>query len=116
MLAAIPTTIAWLIFIILALGWVLYLAFNMRWARKESGSEAELAPNRKVYFDDEGLEGKRLETVQVFGLAMLVIITIGLPLYWVFEPGRQASATRGYSARYASWGSDLFAVVAELRY
>ena len=113
MLAAIPTSIAWVLLIFLVLGWVFYFAFNLRWARKESGAEVELAPNRKQYYDDEGLEGPRLEAVQVFGLAMLIIITIGLPLYWVFEPGRQAGATRGYEKRYASWGSQTFAPTAE---
>ena len=29
---------------------------------------------------------------QIFGVAMLVVIGVGLPLYWIAEPGRQAGA------------------------
>ncbi len=113
MLAAIPTNIAWILLIVLLLGWAVYVWSNIRAGRQEAGAEAEIAANRKPYYDDEVLEGSRLERVQVFGLAMLVICTIGLPLYWIFEPGRQAGAKVGYDARFASWGSELFAPTAE---
>jgi mono/diheme cytochrome c family protein len=38
---------------------------------------------------------------------------IRLPLYWVFEPSRQAGAEEGWENRFASWGSQLFAPTAE---
>ena len=38
------------------------------------------------------LEGQRLERVQFVGVLLLVVIVIGLPLYWVLEPDRQAGA------------------------
>ena len=66
-------------------------------ARKEVGSEIELAANRKPYYDDEMLEGKRLERVQLMGVLLLVVLVIGLPLYWMFEPTRQAGATGGHA-------------------
>ena len=44
-------------------GFIIYAVVNRRPARKELGSEIELAPNRKPYYDDEELEGKRLERV-----------------------------------------------------
>ena len=50
------------------------------------------------------LEGKRLERVQLYGVLLLVVIVIGLPLYWVFEPSRQAGATEGIEKRLAGWG------------
>ena len=42
-------------------------------ARPELGSEIELAPNRKPYYDDETLEGTRLERVQLIGVLLLVV-------------------------------------------
>ena len=59
------------------IGWLLYLIFNLRRAKPEIGSEIELAPNRRPYYDDDILETRHLEHVQLWGLAMLVIIAIG---------------------------------------
>jgi mono/diheme cytochrome c family protein len=106
---AISATIA----IVLVAGWLLYVLFNLRWGRPEAGSEVELAPNRKEYFDDEGMEGSRLEKMQVFGLAMLVIIGIGLPAYWILEPNRENGARDGAEKKLANWGSAYFAPTAE---
>ncbi len=89
MIAATTTNIAWIILAIVLVGWVLYGLFNIRSSRRELGSEIELAANRKVYYDDEVLEGKKIERTQLLGLAFLAIITVSLPLYWVLEPGRQ---------------------------
>ena len=79
---------------VLLIGWVLYVVINVfgRRSHKEVGAELELAPNRKPYYDDEQLEGPRLERVQLFGLLTLAVIVIALPLYWLFEPSRQAGA------------------------
>ena len=73
-------------------------------ARKEAGSEIELAANRKPYYDDEVLEGRRLERVQLYGVLLLVVLVIGLPLYWVFEPDRQAGAQEGIDGRFVGVG------------
>src|SRR4051794_20872595 len=92
MLALATTAIAWVIFFIVLIGWVLYIVANRRSFRAEVGSEIELAANRRPYFDDDELEGKRLERVQLFGVLLLVVLVVGLPLYWILEPGRQAGA------------------------
>ena len=84
-----------------------------RLGEKEAGSEIELAPNRKPYYDDEVLEGRRLERVQLYGVLLLVVVVIGLPLYWVFEPDRQAGAQEGIEGRFVTWGSQLFAPTAD---
>jgi hypothetical protein len=68
-----PRNIAVAIFGVLTLGWVIYLLLNLRKARAEVGSEIELAPNRKPYYDDEALEGPRLERAQIFALGMLQV-------------------------------------------
>ena len=95
MIALATTTIAWILALVIVLGWIVYAALNAGSARKELGSEIELAANRKPYYDDEVLEGRRLERVQLYGVLLLVVIVIGLPLYWVLEPSRQAGAAGG---------------------
>ena len=93
--ATAATTIGVIVAVILIVGWLVYLLWNLRHARPEAGAELELAPNRKPYYSDEELEGPKLERTQIFGVAMLVVIGVGLPLYWIAEPGRQAGAVRG---------------------
>ena len=94
MVAANSTTaIAWVILLVTLIGWIIYIVANRKAARPELGAELELAANRRPYFDDEELEGKRLERVQMIGLLFLVVLVIGLPLYWVLEPGRMAGAS-----------------------
>ena len=82
---------------------MIYYFANRNAARPELGSEVELAPNRRPYYDDETLEGPRLERVQIIGVLLLVTMVIGLPLYWVLEPDRQAGAV---SARRKTRSSD----------
>lgn len=108
-----PRNVAILIAAVMFIGWLLYLIFNLRRAKPEIGSEIELAPNRRPYYDDDVLETRHLEHVQLWGLAMLVIIAIGLPLYWIREPGREAGATAGFVKRFASQGGELFAPTSE---
>jgi len=113
MLGLTTTTIAIIAFVVILLAFAAYAFFNVRAGRDEVGSELELAPNRKPYFDDETLEGPRLERMQLLGVLLLVIVVIGLPFYWVLEPGRQAGAQEGWDRRFASWGSQLFASTAD---
>ena len=113
MLALTTTTLAVLAFAVILVGWIVYALFNIRSGRAEVGSEIELAPNRKKYYDDETLEGPRLERMQLIGVLLLIVIVVGLPLYWVLEPSRQAGAEEGWNERFASWGSQLFQPTAE---
>lgn len=113
MVALTTTSIAGLALIVILAGFVIYTLFNVRAGRSEVGSEIELAANRKKYYDDDKLEGSRLERMQMIGLVCLLVSVIGLPLYWVLEPDRQAGATEGWDKRFASWGEELFAPTAE---
>lgn len=93
----------------LVLGWLAYLVIQVR--RPEGpppGGEIELAPNRKPYFDDDALEGPRLSAALAAAFALTVVIAVGLPLYWAFEPSRQAGAERGFDERAAGRGFILF--------
>jgi mono/diheme cytochrome c family protein len=115
MFAAATWGFALVLGLVLLLAWLIYGIVNVfgRRARQEVGSELELAPNRKPYYDDDVLEGPRLERVQVFGLLTLAVIVIALPLYWLFEPSRQAGAREHGAARLAGFGAKIFAPTAE---
>lgn len=106
------TVVAWIVLAVVVVGWILYAILNNASARREVGSEIELAPNRKPYFDDEAMEGPRLERMQLAGVLLLALIVIALPLYWVLEPDRQAGARDGLQERLAGWGEDLFQTTA----
>jgi mono/diheme cytochrome c family protein len=108
MLALNTTAIAWVIFLVILLGWIAYYFLNGFSARKELGSEIEMAPNRKPYYDDETLEGPRLERMQILGVQLLITMVIGLPLYWIFEPDRQAGAVEQKHETFIGWGAELF--------
>jgi mono/diheme cytochrome c family protein len=99
--------------LLVTVGWILYLVANVKKAKPEIGSELELAANRKPYLDDEGLEGPRLDRVLTWGLISLTLIGLGLPLYWLAEPGRQAGAVNDFDEVFASRGEGLFAATAD---
>jgi mono/diheme cytochrome c family protein len=111
--ASATVSVAWVIFVVLMLGWVLYAWQNVRAGRAEVGSEVELAANRKPYYDDEVLESSKLERTQLLAVVFLAIIAISLPMYWIFEPQRADNAQVGWDTRSASWGSKLFRTTAE---
>ena len=75
MLAAnITTTVAVVFAVIFIGGWLVYAGINMRQSRREAGSEIELAANRKPYYDDETLEGPKLERTQFLGVLLLAVL------------------------------------------
>jgi mono/diheme cytochrome c family protein len=107
-------TIGWTIFIVILIGVVTYTVINiLRGAKPELGSEIELAPNRKPYLDDEALEGKKLDRALTWGLVTLFIIAIGLPMYWIYEPGRQANASTDFNETFVKRGAAMFAPTGE---
>lgn len=95
--------------VLLVVGWLVYLAAHLR--RREApqvGAEIELAPNRKPYLDDDELEGSKLSKSLGWGLVLTVVSAVGLPLYWLDEPSRQAGAANGFDKRAAERGFTLF--------
>lgn len=113
MVALTTTHIGIVIFAVIVVGWIVYFWLNRASARPELGSEIELAPNRKPYYDDEVLEGPRLQRVQLLSLAFLVVLVAGLPLYWILEPARQDGAVADQEAKFERRGEHLFAPTAE---
>jgi mono/diheme cytochrome c family protein len=112
MFADITTNISWFFLITALIGWAFYGLANIRKSRAEIGSEIKLAANRKQYYDDEILEGKKIERTQLIGILFLAVVTLALPLYWILEPGRQEGARNGWDHRFASWGGRLYDVTA----
>jgi mono/diheme cytochrome c family protein len=99
--------------VITGIGFVWYVIANIRAGRDEVASEIELAPNRKPYYDDERLEGPRLTRALSTGLVLLAVVSVGLPLYWLNEPGRMDGAIKGFDNTFVNRGAKLFAPTAE---
>ncbi|MEG3586465.1 MAG: c-type cytochrome [Actinomycetota bacterium] len=106
--ASTQRTIGLVLAIIVAAGFALYVLINIRAGRKEIGAEVELAPNRKKYFDDEILETRRLDIALTAGVAVLIIIALCLPLYWLGEPGRQEGFDNLTYNQFASRGGEAY--------
>ncbi len=101
---SIALVVAWLTIVAFAV----YLFVNIRKAKPELGNETDLAPNRKPYYDDETLEGPRLDRFLTGALVLLGIVALGLPLYWLAEPGRQADTVKRFEAIFAKRGETLY--------
>jgi mono/diheme cytochrome c family protein len=94
--------------VLLIVGWLVFIIAHVRRDTEPRGAEMELAPNRKQYYDDDELEGPKLERVLGMALILLVIIAIGLPLYWWHEPSRQAGAVVYFNNAAIERGRILF--------
>lgn len=94
---------------ITTIGFITYAVVNVRAGRAEVASEIELAANRKPYYDDEALEGPRLTRSLGIGLVLLAVSAVGLPLYWLAEPGRQSGAIETFDRTFVNRGARLFA-------
>jgi cytochrome c553 len=106
--ASTVTVVGAVIAVVILLGFVIYAIANIRTGRAEAGSEMELAPNRKPYLDDEQLESDKLNRTLRWALLLLVVIGIGLPLYWLQEPGRQSGAVEGFDRKFVSRGEEAY--------
>ena len=94
-------------------GFVVYIIVNVRAGREEVGSELELAANLKPYLDDDELETRKLDRTLTMGLATLAIVAIGLPAYWLAEPGRQEGAIQQYDNVFTSRGEEIYTTGAQ---
>lgn len=106
--ASTQRTTGLVIAVVVAAGFAIYVLFNLKQGRKEIGAEIELAPNRKPYYDDETLETKRLDMALAGGVAMLIIVALSLPLYWLGEPGRQKGFDEFTETVFASRGGEAY--------
>jgi mono/diheme cytochrome c family protein len=102
------SNIGWTIAILIFVGGAIALFINSRQTRPEVGSEIELAPNRKPYYEDEELETKHLDRTLLLGLLFLAVIAVALPLYWLYEPARQQGAAEDYINTFAARGQVVY--------
>lgn len=93
---------------IVLIAMVVYWLFNWLEGRKESGSEIELAANRKPAMSDEEMETTRLDLSLTGGLITLTIIALALPLYWLGEPGRHDGLVAFTDTQSVAQGGDLY--------
>ena len=102
------SAIGWVLFALVIIGFAIGLFLNARRGRKEVGSEIELAANRRPYLSDEELEGPKLDRTLGFGLILLAIVGVALPLYWLGEPGRQEGAVETFQDQFVGRGEALY--------
>jgi len=112
-LASTVSNVGYVIAVLTIIGFVIYVFMNLRRSRPETGSELVLAPNRQPYADDEQLEGPILTRNLAIGLGAVVIISIGLPLYWLGEPGRNEGWQQHFDRVAADRGALTFAPTEE---
>jgi mono/diheme cytochrome c family protein len=95
---------------VLFVGWGLYIILSLlrRDPGEPVGAELELAPNRKPYYDDDALEGPKLDRALIVCLGLLMICAIWIPFYWMRESGREVKALNGFNHRAAERGAGLF--------
>ncbi len=108
LLATTQRAIGFVVLAVVAVGFILWLVANLRAGRDEIGAEIELAANRRPGTPDEELEGKRLNVALFSALGLLAIIAVGLPLYWLGEPGRQDGAVETFDETFVRRGLDLY--------
>jgi cytochrome c553 len=106
--ASTVTVVGAVIAAIIVIGFVIYVIVNIHSGRPEAGSEMELAPNRKPYLDDEELETSKLNRTLRWALISLVIVAVGLPLYWLNEPSRMSGAVEDFDAKFISRGEEAY--------
>jgi cytochrome c553 len=106
--ASTVTVVGAVIASIILIGFVIYVISNIHGGRSEAGSEIELAPNRKPYYDDDELETNKLNRTLRWALIALIIVGVGLPLYWLNEPSRQSGAVEGFQRTFVSRGERTY--------
>lgn len=107
--ASVYKSVGYIVAVVIFLGFIVYAFINVRRGRAEVGSELELAANRKPYYDDEVLEGRVLDRALTWGLVLLGVVALTLPLYWLNEPGRQEGAVEDFNRKFTDRGAELFA-------
>lgn len=110
MLAQMTTqrAIGYVVIAVVFIGGFFFVWTQMRKGRREVGSEIELAPNRKPYFDDEQLEGTKLNWALWSAFGLLAVVGITLPLYWLAEDGRQEGAVEAYAELFETRGEEIY--------
>lgn len=86
------------------LGFILWRVVNLR-RNPEPRPPMNIAPG----LPDEDLEGRKLERVLGWALLFTIILAVALPVYFLFEPNREATASQEYLQASIHRGATLFA-------
>ena len=108
LLGAIQQQLGLAIVALSVIGLLVYVALQIKGSGEPPGAEIELAPNRRPYYEDEDMEGRRLDQSLTWALLLLIITGIGLPLYWLNEPNRMSGAIVAFDEEAAGRGFHLF--------
>ena len=108
LLGAIQQQLGLAIVALSVVGLLVYIGLQIKGSGEPPGAEIELAPNRRPYFEDEDMEGKRLDQALGWALLLLIITGVGLPLYWLNEPARMSGAVEAFDEEAAGRGFHLF--------
>jgi len=108
LLGAIQQQLGLAIVALSVVGLLVYVALQIKGSGEPPGAEIELAPNRRPYFEDEDMEGRRLDSSLTWALLLLIITGVGLPLYWLNEPNRMSGAIVAFDEEAAGRGFHLW--------
>ena len=100
--------VAVVIAVVALLAWVLYVVVENQRQPEELREQFYDAPNRKAPPDDDVFEGPRLDRFLGWALVSMAVVAIGLPIYWLAEPGREEGSIRGFDKRSVKRGDELF--------
>src|SRR4029079_1399063 len=100
-------TILILFNVALILGFAAFVVYRVINLRKNP--EVKEPENLTPFFDDDVLEGAHLERALGVALVALVIVVIGLLVYFIWEPFRGADAKEGFKSQSIARGAVLFA-------
>jgi mono/diheme cytochrome c family protein len=103
-----PQKLGMVFAIALVIGWAVFILAHVKRGAVAPGAEIEAAPNRKPYFEDDELEGRKLERVLTMALLLVIVLAVGLPLYWLNEPNRQAGAVKYFDSKAVEVGFSIF--------
>jgi mono/diheme cytochrome c family protein len=103
-----PQKLSMVFAVALVIGWAIFIVAHFKRGSVAPGAELDTAPNRKAYYDDDELEGPKLERALSLALIFTIILAIGLPLYWLHEPSRQKGAVKLFAGKAVADGFLLF--------
>lgn len=95
-----------ILFIVNAVALVTFAAMAALAARRRAPAPAA---NLTEYYDDETLEGPKLERFLGAAVIFSALLAASLPLYWLFEPTRQDAMNEDFLADSVQRGKERFA-------
>ena len=106
--ASTQQTIGLIILLVLIAGLVAYLILENKVSTSSNVDSFLGAANRKNPPNDDVFEGPRLDRFLSWALVSMSVVALGLPIYWLGEPGRQTGAVRGFDKRSVKRGEESF--------